>query len=131
MKENTHYTKSISVKVMGNFLRKHCCPVEVENRKFMPCRKTAARGTGLLPSAREAVTDLLPSAREAVTDFEEYHNAIGSTHCFSSAWYRGTGIIDLNEYEKGCIDAAIRAYNADNLMEDEINHLIPGLIVNV
>lgn len=113
-KYTLHYT-------MGNFLRKHCCPVEVENRKFMPCRKPAARGTG-----SPLLTDLL-------TDFEEYHNAIGSTHGFSSAWYRGTDgdIIDLNKYEKGCIDATIRAYNADNLMEDEINNLIPGLILNV
>ena len=109
---------------MGNFLRKHCCPVEVENQKFMPCRKTSACGTGCLRPAKRS---------SLLTDFEEYHNAIGSTYGFSSAWYSGGpgDIIDLNEYEKGCIDAAIRAYNADNLMEDEINHLIPGLIVNV
>jgi len=75
---------------MGNFLKKQCCPVDVETRKFEPCRVSR----GLAPAAVFRVDD----------------------------------IIYLSNYEKGCIDAALRAHNEDKLIEIEESM---GVIVNV
>jgi hypothetical protein len=75
---------------MGNFLKKQCCPVDVETRKFEPCRVSR----GLAPAAVFGVDD----------------------------------IIYLSNYEKGCVDAALRAHNEDKLIEIEESM---GVIVNV
>ena len=82
---------------MGNFLKKQCCPVDVETRKFEPCRVSR----GLAPAA----FFVAPPAVFGADD-----------------------IIYLSNYEKGCIDAALRAHNEDKLIEIEESM---GVIVNV